>query len=284
MAEKVYHLVMKCHHLLFLILTLSMLACLSMHRPVGLSTIPATGPLISATVRMDTVPEKLSEIKVIEAASRISPEQEQKIIRNSMSTVQKQIRESFSKPLSEQNKLNINWVDAGHLETATAPLRLEITLSGYGRLKKKWITYMLASGIVEAVFQGLVVASALGNTWAGVAVGTEELGSEWITWHGGAWLFSRTFAPITLEGHLLRTGDGKLVWRKTVFVSKNKKELKKFPPEDRDQREVRLTANLHKAEKLLLKDLTRYLIREKLIPQQQQKTRETVPQDRVDGE
>jgi hypothetical protein len=263
--QKAYHQVMKCVRWLFLILTFFTLGCLSAHHPIGLAAIPTTGPVINAAVHLDAVPEKLSDIETEEKEAGIPPEQEKKQIHNSMEMVQDQIRESFSQQLSEKDGLAINWVDADHLETATAPLKLEITLSGYGRLKKKWITYMLASGVVEALFQGIVVASALNNTWAGVGVGVEELGSEWVTWHGGAWLFSRTFAPITLEGHMWRTGDGKLVWRKTVFVSKNKKELKKLPEKERDLREVRLAANLHKAENILLKDLTRYLKKENVI-------------------
>ncbi len=254
-----YHLPMRHSLYLPVFLILSTIACLSVQRPAGFQSIAEKTIPITATVRVNVTINSLQELETVRSPETLPPEGVQKQVREILNRVQKQIRESFSLPLSEQNKITVRWVNESDFNASSEPYRLEITLSGYGRLKKKWIRYMLASGVVEALFQGIVVASALNNTWAGIAVGAEEMTSEWITWHGGAWLFARTFAPITLEGHLWRTRDGKLVWRKTVFVSKNKKELEKLPESKQNRREVRLSANLHKAESLLLKDLLRYL-------------------------
>lgn len=245
-----------------------MIGCLSVHRTLSSVATSSSTPLIEAGVRVDGMPEKLSQIMTVPENATLPPEKEAQAIRKAMDTVEKQIHDATTTRLSEKLGLPLAW-DTGIMNQKVAqhqaiapPLKLEITLSGYGRLKRKWVTYMLVSGAVEAVFQGVVVASALNNTWAGLAVGGEEMTSEWITWHGGAWLFSRTFSPVTLEGHLWRTKGHKLVWRKIVFVSKNKKEMKTVPEKDRERREIRLQANLHKAENLLLTNLSDYLFKQ----------------------
>ncbi len=219
------------------------------------------------SVRVAVHPEHLAEIESIDENTVVDQESEQHRIDDDLNGVQQQIRSFTTKRFKGDSIANIRW-DSGESGETTgegtvlSPFRLQITLSGYGRLKRKWIGYMLISGAVEAVFQGVLVASALHNTWAGVAVGAEEMGSEWLTWHGGAWLFSKTFAPVTLEGRLWCEPGEKPVWRKIVFVSRNPDELNRLPEAQQELRQVRLRVNLHRAETLLLDDLAEYLHKE----------------------
>ena len=132
---------------------------------------------------------------------------------------------------------------------------LIIRLSGYGHLKNKWVVYLIGTGVAEGVVEGAVVGGATANVWVGTAVALEEIGQEILTWGGGAYLFNMYYAPITIEGELISTVDGKRVWSHTTFDSIDRKALKKLPQEEQKKKEVQLEVTAEKAEKDLVENL-----------------------------
>lgn len=132
---------------------------------------------------------------------------------------------------------------------------LVIRLSGYGRLKRRWVVYLIGTGIVEGVVEGVIVGGATKNVWVGLAVGLEEIGQEVLTWGGGSYLFNMYYAPVTIEGELLSTVDGEQVWSHTTYDSIDRKSLKKLPEEERKKKEVQLKVTAEKAEQDLVENL-----------------------------
>lgn len=123
---------------------------------------------------------------------------------------------------------------------------LSVKLTGYGKIKKKWLTYFIGLGVAEAVVQGVVVAKAV-NTNLGIAVALEELISEVVLTGGGAHLFNLAYAPVTIEAELVSAADAKIIWEDTIFVSVDKKELEALPEEDRNKKEIQLSLTAGKA-------------------------------------
>jgi len=85
----------------------------------------------------------------------------------------------------------------------TSDLYLTIELSGYGSLKEEWKDVLVGTGIAEGIIQGIIVGAATANPWLGVAVGAEEITSEYLTWNGVDWVLGEAYAPVTLEGTLM---------------------------------------------------------------------------------
>lgn len=145
--------------------------------------------------------------------------------------------------------------DVRWLGSATqAQMVLQIKLSGYGQIKRKWLVYLIGSGVVEGVVQGVVVGKAT-TGWAGAVVAAEEIAQEVITWGGGAALFKTYYSPVTLEGRLVNVVDGKILWHDTAFVSTDRKALERLPEEESARKETQLALTVAKAEKELLDDL-----------------------------
>lgn len=136
-----------------------------------------------------------------------------------------------------------------------ADVLLSSRLSGYGQVKKKWITLMLLSGLVEGGVQGIVAAKLVHNTWVAIGVAAEEVAQEAVTWWGGSFLFGKAFSPVVLEGELRSASDGKVVWSKTALATLDKKELKKFPPDEQGKKELRLKITAESAVTELVKSL-----------------------------
>lgn len=134
---------------------------------------------------------------------------------------------------------------------------LSVKLSGFGKIKKKWLTYLIGIGVVEAIVQGVVVAKVVDSTWLGVAVALEEIAQEILVWGGGSYLFDNAYAPVTLEAQLVSAADAKIIWVNTVFVSVDKKAIKALPEEDRKKKEIQLRLTAEKAVKELSENLER---------------------------
>jgi len=139
---------------------------------------------------------------------------------------------------------------------AGAEVVLRVELSGYGRIKRRWLVYLIGSGVAEGVVQGAIAGTAT-NLWVGLAVAAEEITSEVLTWGGGAFLFNAYYAPITLEAELIASRDGHRLWHKVTFVAIDRKALKKLPKKERKRKEVQLHATLTKAERKLTKSLVK---------------------------
>jgi hypothetical protein len=140
----------------------------------------------------------------------------------------------------------------GRAVGADAVLRTE--LSGYGHIKRRWLGYLIGSGVAEGVAQG-AIAGAVTNVWIGLIVAAEEITSEVLTWGGGAYLFNAHYAPITVEAELIDSGDDHRIWHKVTFVAIDRKALKKLPEEERTRKEVQLRVTLARAERKLVASL-----------------------------
>lgn len=134
---------------------------------------------------------------------------------------------------------------------------LATDLSGYGSIKKRWLFYLIGSGLLEGAAQGAVVATAVSSPWVAVGVAAEEMTSETLEWGGGAYLFGRFWSPVILEGRLISTADGKTVWSKTALESGDRKAVKALPKDERNKRELRLRLTARKAAAVLVKKLDR---------------------------
>jgi hypothetical protein len=139
--------------------------------------------------------------------------------------------------------------------TIGAEAVLAVRLTGYGRLKRRWVVYLIGTGVVEGLVEGTLAAGAVHNVWAGVVVGGEEIVQEILTWGGGSYLFNRYYSPVTLEGDLYSTKDGESVWSDTAFDSIDRKALKTLPEEEQKKKEVQLRVTVRKTERDLLDSL-----------------------------
>jgi hypothetical protein len=137
------------------------------------------------------------------------------------------------------------------------PAVLVVRLTGYGAIERRWLVYLIGSGVVEGVVQGVVAARVVDNPWIGAAVFAEEVAQEVLTWGGGAWLFNAWYAPVTLEARLVASDDGATLWRDTVFVPRDRKALKALPEAERERRSVQLRVTARRAARELIDDLAR---------------------------
>jgi hypothetical protein len=142
----------------------------------------------------------------------------------------------------------------GRTVGAQAVLRVE--LSGYGHIKRRWLAYLIGSGVAEGVPQG-AIATSVTTIWVGLAVAAEEITSEVLTWGGGACLFNAHYVPITLEAELIDSRDGDRLWHKVTFVAIDRKALKKIPKEEHARKEVQLRLTLARAERKLVASLVK---------------------------
>ncbi len=138
-----------------------------------------------------------------------------------------------------------------------SPLLLKIDLSGYGKIKRQWVSFLFKMGLLEVLSQGVIVYAATHNTFLSFGVAGEEVVSEYIEWYGGAFLFSKAYEPVTLEGRLYH--KDKLLWRKITVVTKNKKAYKKLSEKDKKDKMVILKINLDKAEDEFFSDWEKYV-------------------------
>ena len=140
-------------------------------------------------------------------------------------------------------------------KTVDAPLVLTTKLSGYGKIKNQWLSYLLISGAIEGAVDGLVVAVALGNPALAAAVGGEELLQEGLTWGGGGILFNKIFTPVILEGRLYSVADQRKIWSEVAMARTNRKRLKEYPKQERKNRALRLQLTSERSVEELAHDL-----------------------------
>ena len=139
-------------------------------------------------------------------------------------------------------------------DKAGAQVLLVTRLTGYGRIKRKWLVYMTAAGLAEATVDGVVAAQFVGPM-LGAAYAAEEAVRDTFMLIGPALLMNKIYTPVILEGELISAADGKVLWEKTAFDSINRKALKALPPEERRKKEVRLRTASEDAEEALARSL-----------------------------
>jgi len=160
----------------------------------------------------------------------------------------------------DENTVELSWAKA-----KGADLVLAVDLAGYGHVKRKWVLLMAGTGLIEGVAQGVATAGVTGNPVVGAGVAAEEIASESLTWLGGAWLWNKYLAPVTLEGRMWRVRDGRLVWHEIQFADSSDLFALMFGKRQ-PTREMALSASLKEAEDDLFGDLGRYLERQILHP------------------
>ena len=147
-------------------------------------------------------------------------------------------------------------MDNTEVLTLASDLYLKVELSGFGSIKKEWKNVLIGTGIAEGIIQGVVVGTATSNPWLGIAVGAEEIGSEYLTWNGVDWILGETYAPVTLEASMLYINKNEIIWQDSFFVTENEDELNDVEKKDKS---MQLEASLHKAVQELLSSLNQYL-------------------------
>jgi len=131
------------------------------------------------------------------------------------------------------------------------------TLSGYGKIKKKWQVILLGSGFVEGIVFGAEIHLVTKSEELAIAGAIEEIVQEILKFGIGIGVFNKIFTPIILESKLISTKDGKKIWSKTAFTTVDKKTLKKFPEKDRKNKELRLKVTLEKSIETIIKNLNK---------------------------
>lgn len=189
------------------------------------------------------------------------------------------IHDYVEKNIAHDPDINIQFDPVCHIasegSSRPADFVLTIDLSGYGSIKKEWKKVLIGTGVAEGIFQGLVVYAATQNPWLSIAVGGEEITSEYLTWNGVDWILGESYAPVTLEGSLSYSNDNNILWQDSAFVTENDKVLSK---QDKKDKSKQLIASLHKAESKLLASLNKYLKTE-LVRNRKPDETETDPGD-----
>ncbi len=134
---------------------------------------------------------------------------------------------------------------------------LRVVVHGYGKIKTSWLLLLWASSFGEGAAQGVVIAEAAANVWAGAAVAAEEVLQEGLEWFGGGYLFDRYYAPVILEGDLYSGKTGKNIWGWWFVDTENKKAVKKLPKAEQKKKEVRLLLTFEKARDEMMQKIER---------------------------
>jgi len=244
-------------NLIMTIAVLSGCASVSLKAPLGQS--PPHPVVITSCVKVSAQPNVFNKA--------LSAKDDDHIFKQETETARIDVQKAMDADMIKSDLIHVQYQpectiepegSAGE-ETLSPNLDLIVDISGYGSMKPKWKRYLIGTGIAEGVVQGIVIGSATQNVWLGLGVALEEFGSEYLTWNGVDWILGETFAPVTLEGELVRHSDQVMIWRESIFITKNKDELKKLDDEEKKKKERQLQASLHKAESKLLSDFNHYL-------------------------
>jgi hypothetical protein len=139
--------------------------------------------------------------------------------------------------------------------TADVDVVLDVRVAGYGKVERKWIAWLLGSGLAEGAAQGAALGVVAGP-WAGLGIALEEVAQETLTWVGGAYVFDTFFTPVILEASL-RSPSGEAAWTKTVMVERDRKAIKSLPADQRRSREARLRVTARAAAEKLARKLAK---------------------------
>lgn len=160
-------------------------------------------------------------------------------------------------PFAEARRMRANLdstqkeLDATQLHTLGTQAGADVVLSGhildFGRVRwQYWVPGLAVSMLTET----LIVGAATGFNPAIMAA---TAGSELLTdvpfWWGGAYVAGWAFRPVRIQIEALQvTGCAARVWHEQeVVVLIPWKTLAKYPPEERQRKEVQLEVNLSRA-------------------------------------
>ncbi len=142
-------------------------------------------------------------------------------------------------------------------QSAGASIFLQIRVEGYGHIKKIWLAYLVGSGLIEGLVEGVAASFALGpkQQWIAASIGGEEALQETAEWLGGAYLLDRFFTPVILKAQLINGRTGKVFWTETATGTRDSTDLKKFPKSERKKKQIRLKAVSEAALRKIAKDI-----------------------------
>ena len=160
-------------------------------------------------------------------------------------------------PFADARRLQTNQLSAAHpldpegLQALGREAHADVVITGhiidYGVVRwQYWVPGLLLSMMTET----LIVGAATGFNPAIMAA---TAGSELLTdvpfWWGGAYIAGWAFRPVRIQVEALRiTGCAERVWHEQeVIVLIPWKTLAKYPPEERQRKEVQLEVNLSRA-------------------------------------
>jgi len=254
--------------LLIRIILLTPLAACAVHTPYPLGI--KGNPHVVIAVMPVTTSAHVSSLSDIYGVTKKDTKDEQARIRDALEKVRlgvdacvrnwvdkrEGVRMEQGAHPTDEDEMALSWA-----KEKGADLVLAVDVSGYGKVERKWVLLMAGTGLVEGVAQGVATAGVTGNPVVGAGVAAEEIASESLTWLGGAWLWNKYLAPVTLEGRMWRVRDRRLIWHEIQFAdSSNLFRLlfgKKSP-----KKEKALAISLKQAEDDLFNDLGRYLDRQ----------------------
>jgi len=197
---------------------------------------------------------------------------EDKKIQAELAAVQSDVNTWLKQSMASQTMIshqavNDTWQDiVSGVKASDADLFLEVDITEYGHIRKKWIALMAGTGFIEGVAQGVMVSKATGNQTLGLAVGAEEVLSESVVAFLGPYLWSRFLSPVILEGRMWRVDTGKLIWKDVEFSDSSDLMDILFADEP-PKKEDMLQASMQTSETALLKNLNRYIQQQVLYPQ-----------------
>lgn len=227
----------------------------------GCTSISVHDPLINSNKEISELSyciEASSEMATIKDA--ISDEENKKEFNENIKLAIDEINNKFQTGIKHTPDFHImallECTDDIEVLNNPSGLYLKVELSGYGSLKEKWKNVLIGTGIAEGIIQGVIVGTATSNPWLGLAVGAEEIGSEYLAWNGVDWILGEAYAPVTLEASLLYMNNNEIIWQDSSFVTENEEELNDV---EKKEKSMQLKASLHKAIEELLFSLNQYL-------------------------
>ncbi|SFV68756.1 hypothetical protein MNB_SV-14-178 [hydrothermal vent metagenome] len=227
----------------------------------GCSSIAVHNPMVTNNKKMIELSYCVSSSsEMTKIKDVLTSEENKKVFNKNINDALKDISLKIESGIEHTEKLHIvildKCIDNSVALKQKTDLYLTIELSGYGSVKEEWKNMLIGAGIAEGVIQGIVVGVATSNPWLGVAVGAEEMTSEYLTWNGVDWIFGEAYAPVTLEGTLIDVKNNKIIWKDSSFITDNEEILS---DEEKKDKSLQLKASLYKAEEELFSSLNEYL-------------------------
>ncbi len=191
------------------------------------------------------------------------PDDEGKVIRDLLDQATREMTESLDLELDKTPYFHVishqtakrKDDQPGGQDQADAVLKVQ--LSGYGKLKRRWQLYMVGSGLVEGLLQGIAGYKISSNIYVGIGLAAEEIAQELLTWVGGVALFNKHFTPVLLEARLYDAHSGKKLWTRIIAAVGKKKDFSSLSKEESHLLEVRLRVVREKA----ISELTQALVK-----------------------
>lgn len=140
------------------------------------------------------------------------------------------------KPTAEQLTLLKNKFDVDAIFYGEIPW--------YGKTK---LLYPIIGETVDITAESILIEVVTGS-WALVGANIVfELATSTPLWFGGAYIFGWSFRPVTVDGTIISSSDGKEKWSESFDRITSEKILETYPKEEQSKKEVQLEVSLRRA-------------------------------------